>query len=473
MSELFTDGAALAQAASEVAGISTPLREATLAAAASTSTVLPPGADEVSAAITTLVNGHAQEYQQIAAGAQRFHEQFAGLLAQSGQTYQQTEQAAEQFLRDIVTELEQPFTPFLVPPETPTPPTVPSDSSVGLILGGTDSPFASKNWAAGPLYLNGSVNSLLYTPEQFWPITPQLGGMTLGQSVHEGVGLLDQALLTQFAAGNHVTVWTMSQSSVVATEEIRSLMAQGSPYTGQLSFVLTGNPNNPNGGFFERFTGLYIPLLDADLNGATPPDSPYATSVYTNQYDGVADFPNYPLNVVSDVNAILGATPSSQHNYIVPRTYYELPTSPDYHGHTTYYMSLDDGLPLTQPLRLLGGPGNAVADLLQPDLRVIVDLGYASGQYADIPTPAQLVGIPNVPVVLNALATGTVQGVQAFGVDAGLLPQSMFPDAYPYLPVLDPGLNLATGQPSVTAISLVLGAEHRLMDNLGLIPSWD
>ena len=119
----------------------------------------------------------------------------------------------------------------------------------------------------------------------------------------------------------------------------------------------------------------------------------------------------------------------------------------------------------------LGLPGTAVADLLQPDLRVLVDLGYASGQYADIPTPAQLFGIPNPQTVLPALATGTVQGLQAFGVDVGLLPQSMFPNAYPYLPSLDLGLNIPTGQPSVTAVSLLTGAERQVMDSLGLIPS--
>jgi hypothetical protein len=467
------DPSTLVRAATDVDSIGASVEETTLAAALPTGTVLPLGADEVSAAITALFNGHAHEYHEIAAGAHRFHQKFAGLLAQAGQAYQQTEQAAEQLLRNIVTELEQPFTPFLLPPETPTPPLVPTNSSVGLIVGGTDNPFASKNWAVGELYLNkGTINSLLYTPEQFWPGTPQLGGLTLGQSVHQGVGLLGQAIQTQFAAGNHVTIWTTSQSSVLATDEIRTLMAQGSPYTDKLSFILTANPNNPNGGFFERFTGLYIPLLDVYVNGATPPNSPYVTSVYTNQYDAVADFPNYPLNVVSDLNAVLGSL-GGQHNSIVPRTYYELPTSPGYTGNTTYYMSLDNGLPLVQPLRILGIPGNAVADLLQPDLRVIVDMGYASGQYADIPTPAQLFGIPNPQAILPALATGTMQGVQAFGVDVGLLPQTYFPNAYPYLPSLDPGLNIPTGQPSVTAISLLTGAEGQLMDSLGLIPSWD
>jgi hypothetical protein len=263
-----------------------------------------------------------------------------------------------------------------------------TNSSVGLIIGGTGSPFADKFLVAGSLYnLATNENYLLYTPEQAWPLLPNLGGLSLGQSFTQGAALLDQAIQTQTAAGNRVTVWTVSQSSVVATYEIRNLMAQGSPYQDQLSFVLTGNPSNPNGGFFTRFDGLYVPLLDWNIAGATPSNSPYQTAIYTNQYDPVADFPTYPLNLVSSANSLMGML-QGQHSYIVPRTYYELATSPGYTGNTTYYMSLDDHLPLVEPLRHLGTPGNAVADLLQPDLRVLADMGYGTGQYADISTPA-------------------------------------------------------------------------------------
>ena len=83
-------------------------------------------------------------------------------------------------------------------------------------------------------------------------------------------------------------------------------MAAGSPYPGQLSFVLVGDPNNPVGGLLERFHGFYIPILDVAFNGATPPNSPYPTTIYTAQYDGIADAPQYPLHVLSDVNAIMG-----------------------------------------------------------------------------------------------------------------------------------------------------------------------
>ncbi|HTQ22374.1 PE-PPE domain-containing protein [Mycobacterium sp.] len=467
----YADIAALDQAAADVDSIGTSLEEATLAALTPTSTMLPAGADEISTAIAALFNSHATEFQQIAALAQRFHARFGQLLGHAADAYQCTEQAAEQMLRDAVAEIEQPFTSLLGAAPTPVPPPVPTNSDVGLILGGTNKPFAQQFLAAGPMYMPEKLSYLLYTPEQAWPLTPELGKLTLGQSLSQGTQLLDQAIRTQVAAGNHVTVWTESQSSVVATEDIRSLMAHGSPYTDQLSFVLTGDPSNPNGGFFQRFNGLYAPLLDWNIHNATPSDSPYVTSIYTNQYDAVADFPNYPLNIVSDLNAVLGMA-AGQHDCLLPHAgFHELPTSPGYTGDTTYYMSLDPTLPLVQALRLLGLPGTAVADLLQPDLRVLVDLGYASGQYADIPTPAQLFGIPNPQTVLPALATGTVQGLQAFGVDVGLLPQSMFPNAYPYLPSLDLGLNIPTGQPSVTAVSLLTGAERQVMDSLGLIPS--
>ena len=62
----------------------------------------------------------------------------------------------------------------------------------------------------------------------------------------------------------------------------------------------------PNGGISARFPGLYIPILDFSLNGPEPTDTPFDTVVITRQYDGVADFPLYPLNVISLLNAVLG-----------------------------------------------------------------------------------------------------------------------------------------------------------------------
>jgi hypothetical protein len=142
------------------------------------------------------------------------------------------------------------------------------------------------------------------------------------------------------------------------------------------------DPNNPDGGFFERLVGFYVPGIDVYLNGATPPNSPYPTTIYTNQYDMAANFPQYILNPVSDINAIFGFF-FGAHSYTPTdlAAAIPLPTSPGYSGLTTYYWIPTQNLPLVTPLRwYIPAPfGNAIADLLTPDLRVLADLGYASG----------------------------------------------------------------------------------------------
>ena len=55
-----------------------------------------------------------------------------------------------------------------------------------------------------------------------------------------------------------------------------------------------------------RFPGLYIPILDLTFNGPAPTDTQFDTVEITRQYDGLADFPLYPLNLVADLNAVLG-----------------------------------------------------------------------------------------------------------------------------------------------------------------------
>ncbi len=425
------------------------------------------------------------------AQAAGFHGQFASPMSGAGNAYEGTEQAALQSLRDTVTEVEQPFIPVLTQAlgsfgfgttQLPTPPlpTAPPGQTVALLVGGTGYPVLG-GWFPGviqQLYFPSITNyGSIFTPEQFWPITPWLGGQTLGQSAANGVPLLNTAINTELAQGNPVVVWGTSQGSTVADLEIRSLMAQGSPYANQLSFILTGNPENPNGGFLERFVGAYIPGLDVLGYGATPPNAPYHITMITNEYDGVSDFPQYPLNVVSDANALAGFLIGGDHDYApYPSAgQVQLPTSPGYTGNTTYLFNLEQNVPLLAPLRLyVPAPyGNALADLLQPDLRVIVDLGYGTGEYANIPTPASLLQIPDPFTTVPDLVTGTIQGPTAALVDLGVLPGSMYPTGYPMTPLLNPDLNYPLPQSSVTGLSLLTGAEGTVAADLGLVPSWD
>jgi hypothetical protein len=321
-----------------------------------------------------------------------------------------------------------------------------------------------------------------FTPEQFWPVTPQLGGLTFEQSVAQGVSLLDSGIKAQLGLGNSVVVFGYSQSATIANNEINALMALPAnlrPDASQLSFVLVGDPNNPDGGLLGRFPGFYIPILDVAFNGATPPNSPYPTAIYTGQYDGIADAPQYPLHVLSDVNAFLGyffvhntyplLTPDQVANAV------PLPTSPGYTGSTQYYMIMTQNLPLLDLVRDIPYAGPPIADIFQPDLRVLVDLGYGDigpgYGYANVPTPASLLSVPNLPVIAADLAIGAVQGPYAavidIGIEAGAWGPNLLPNTYPYVPSLDPHLQLFLGQPSVTGLSRLSGALGKVLE---LIP---
>jgi hypothetical protein len=93
-----------------------------------------------------------------------------------------------------------------------------------------------------------------------------------------------------------------------------------------------------------------------------------------------------------------------------------LPTTGD--TTTTYYMIPTANLPLLAPVRLIPLVGNPLADLLQPDLRVLVNLGYGSITNgwspgpANVPTPFGLFPTNINPLdVITALANGIPQGI--------------------------------------------------------------
>jgi hypothetical protein len=350
-------------------------------------------------------------------------------------------------------------------------------SDESAIMGGTGNPLPDATYVTNvtDTYITPNFSGFtsanaapLYTPEQFWPVTPNLGNMTFDQSVAAGVGDLDTAIRTTYA-GDSLTVFGYSESATVATDEMRDLMASGYTPSGgnTLNFVLVGDPNNPDGGILERFAGLYIPGLDVSFNGATPPDTPFPTDIYSIQYDGIADAPQFPINPVSDANALAGYFEvHSDYPILTPGQVsadaVQLQVSPGYDGVTHYFMIPTQNLPLLDPLRdYLPVLGNPLADLIQPDMRVIVDLGYGDG-FANVPTTAGLLPLFNPAVVGLDLAKGAEQGVVAALVDVGALPASDLPNSYPYLPDPDSGLstsllNLLTGNSQMGILGLLTG----------------
>src|SRR5262249_16811164 len=125
-----------------------------------------------------------------------------------------------------------------------------ADTALILTPSGFPTPTQSYVAAANTLYIQplfpGAIPLAVATPEGLYPIT---GVNTLGldASVAQGVTILDNAIHQQLAADNHVVVFGFSQSSIISSLEMAKLHAAGVP-SSAVSFVLVGDPSNPNGG---------------------------------------------------------------------------------------------------------------------------------------------------------------------------------------------------------------------------------
>ncbi|MDD7812792.1 PE-PPE domain-containing protein [Mycobacterium sp. CSUR Q5927] len=314
-----------------------------------------------------------------------------------------------------------------------------SGENIAFVIGGSGDPIPSDQYVEtnNTLYVQpnfpGYVPQALFTPEGNYALYTGVKSLTLDQSEAQGVTILKDAIEKQVAAGNHVAVLGDSQSSTISSMTMSELAAEHIS-KDDVGFVLLADPNQPDGGLFERLTGVTIPSLGITFNGATPDDL-YPTTIYMQAYDGFSDIPRYPINFLADLNSILGI------QFVHP-TYQDLTAEQlasavklDTVGDTmtTYYgIPLSDEtvpyLPLLQPLLLIPGLGKPLADLLQPILTPLVNLGYGDPDYgwdtgpANVPTPFGL--FPDTDMVLKAFqeaAAGVPTGIQAFTDDLGSL----------------------------------------------------
>jgi PE-PPE domain-containing protein len=309
-----------------------------------------------------------------------------------------------------------------------------------LVMGGSGIPIPPQTYldAANDLYLHvpdGSVQPLT-TPEGAYPVTG-VNSLQLDTSVAQGVTTLNNAIMQQIAGGNHVDVFGYSQSTIISSMEMAQLQAAGVP-SSDVNFTLVGDLMNPNGGIDERFVGLSFPSFGQTFSGATPSDL-YPTDIYTIEYDGFADFPRYPIDLPSDLNADLGifyehfaylnVTPEQMSGTVDLGTF----------GDTTYNMIPAESLPLLDPLRLIPVIGQPLYNLLEPDTAILVNLGYGSITQGwdtqnppDVPTPFGL-----FPTDINPadLVTALLQGAQQGITDA--IAQLGDPANYQLIPLLD------------------------------------
>jgi hypothetical protein len=434
MSSLLVQPQLVATAAAKVAGIGSTINAATAAAAASTTGVVAAASDEVSLSAAAVFDIYAKDYQALLKQAAAFHEQFAAALASANAAYLAAEAEAQTLL----------FAPSPGGGGMADPPLPPQlqGTQFGVIIGGSGLPIPPPSYVTSTLnYVNQNFNVMagnaqaLFTPEGLYPLTG-VKSLPLNTSVTQGIQILDNqinATLTANPTGS-VAVLGYSQSAIISSLVMDQIAHGQWPYPNiptpqQLGFTLLGNEMNPNGGALERFVGLNLPSLGITAYGATPPNTPYPTAIYTLEYDGFADFPQYPINFISDLNAVAGIAfvhgtyPMINPATLPPGHVIELPgssTLPGGTGNTNYYIITHPDLPLLAPLRALPVIGNPLADLVQPDLSVIVNLGYGSTTQgwspgpANVPTPFGLLPPVSPGAVFSALAAGAPQGVNAF-----------------------------------------------------------
>jgi hypothetical protein len=329
-------------------------------------------------------------------------------------------------------------------------------------------------------------------------------------SVGQGLTILNDNILANLAAGEVSNVFGYSQSATISGLEMGILQQENVP-TDAVNFILIGDPSAPNGGLLERFNGyettdgathtlaLQLPSMGLNFDGATPADD-YTTSMYSLEYDGFTDFPRYPLNLLADVNAFLGI--ESLHgtylNQFIDTVYppadlaggptgadvanalllpgsMDSTTDPCVDCLTNYYMiDTIDGQPITAPLvSLIDGVSKPLGDLLGPDLTVLINLGYGTGDVgwsatadspANVATPFGL--MPDLTTaqmtqLSTELTNGWNSGLAAFDNDltTGVpLLTSSLPDMTQAAPLTLPSLTDVVNALSSVATADILNA---------------
>lgn len=467
MSQLTVQPSSITAAAENLAGIRTALAEANAAVAGPTTSLLAAAADEVSEAAAQLFGVFGLEYQQIVGQAAAYHAEFNRALAAASLAYAEAELASAAALaapspiEALFAPLLAPFQSLFGPPAisggTPvTAPQVLPSTDVALIMTGSGTPIPTlaymasvRPWIAATLTQGLLIP--LNTPEGLYPLTA-IKDLPLNISVDRGVEMLHNALFSPtglITDNQSVSVLGYSQSAALSSIELRNLVASNIPYdpANPLTFTLLGNPMAPNGGLLARFPGLTLPALGLDFFGPTPSNTGYPVNMFSLQYDGYTQFPRYPINLLADLNAFLGIqTVHGDYPSIIQAdgtlapgySMVELPVSPG-NGTDNYYLITYDGLPLVQPIRAIPVIGNALAELVEPNLTYLVNWGYGdprygySTGYADVHTPFGL--IPPIPpnFIGDQIALAN-QGWGAFVGEVGAMVPTSLPALTDLLP---------------------------------------
>lgn len=114
---------------------------------------------------------------------------------------------------------------------------------------------------------------------------------------------LDNLAAAMNGVAGPIVISGFSQGAIaVAAEKARIMALPADQRPADVTFVTIGDPTGPNG-ILHWLPGR-VPVI-----GVSPvdvPDTPYDSIVVNREYDGWADFPDRPLNLLADANGVLG-----------------------------------------------------------------------------------------------------------------------------------------------------------------------
>lgn len=186
----------------------------------------------------------------------------------------------------------------------------------------------------------------------------------------------DEVIALGYSSSAQVIMHIMKQAEA---------LGESAPSPDQLKFGVLASPFRPNGGVFARFPGLN--WFGVPFEGATP-DTGYDLVDVAYQYDPISDFPLYPIMPLSLLNSLFGwqylhinygGPESDISNAILdPKlTYLDEATGIRYVTIAPRHLplliplyDLADAIPLLRPFM------EPVLKLIEPTLKVLVDLGY-------------------------------------------------------------------------------------------------
>ena len=281
-----------------------------------------------------------------------------------------------------------------------------------LVIGGISTPQLP-DLLMSPLLggaLKGQERVSVNWPAEAGPYTGR-GDLTLGASIDVGKANLDaqiDAALARLAkdangnvvGGEKVTVVGLSAGSLVVTEVLREMAADANaPDKDQITFIVVADSSRQKLIDKARYNNKY------DYTYQPAPETAYDVVVVTGEYDGMADFPDRPFNLLAVVNAIAGSI------FVhIPVMYADLANVPAENitvdvnakgGTTTHYLVPTKKLPLVQLLPFLA-PREA-------ELKAKIDKAYSR---KDMPTVAarSLVAAPVMTQDVNDVPEAPVEG---------------------------------------------------------------